>query len=343
MMRHKLCKEFYEYWTSCCWGHNLPDISNFSDEIMTGFQGYGVILACRQNDIFIDYVGTNSNHIIPMQMKGACLTDLVAPALKAMQMALLMPCFSARIGMSRFSRYSYVTHTMDVEMLLLPVRVADTGLTALVGLCVSTLLPKVDSVPEENKTATEQVLLQNYLSLGRSVDLTVIDGHTWAVLDTMGAVVTVDGKKVEDEDGENTDQMVDSKSQPSKTKVLAVAKKADHSAIAARLGKRYDVTIVSTLSDARRILINEMVDILVAAETCDDCSGLDLLGVAQTLSAFTTCVFMLNPRWDGKQTLVKDKGVYVECLPEPFASNALADAIESARSHTVHVTGLNKN
>lgn len=338
-MRHTFCNEFYAYWTSCCWGHNLPDISSFTPEKMQQYGGFGVILSLRGGDIFIDHIGNSPDHIIAKDLISQPLTDMAVPALKAMQMMLVMPCFEQKIGLNRFSRFVGADGHRNVEMLFLPVRHADENKVSLVGICVSP--PHVGYGPRicTSETVNEQILHQNFISLGHTVDLSIIDAHTWAVLDTMGSKLTVDGTQVDGpvactEGSKHAPKASGASSEePKQSTILVVAKDADISGIIGRLSSRYNLMSATNIHDAKRLLINEMIDVLVTAEYIDGGSGLDLISEARQVSAYTACVFMLNAREDGEDTLIEEKGNFVQCLVSPVTDNTLRQAMDDAQTH----------
>lgn len=338
-MRHTFCNEFYAYWTSCCWGHNLPDISSFTPDKMRQYGGFGVILSLRGGDIFIDHIGNSPDHIIAKELISQPLTDMAVPALKAMQMMLIMPCFEQKIGLNRFSRFVGADGHRNVEMLLLPVRHADENKVSLVGICVSP--PHVGRGPKicTSETVNEQILHQNFISLGHTVDLSIIDAHTWAVLDTMGSKLTVDGSKVDgpvayaEDSAAELKELETSSDKSEQSTILVVAKDADISSIIGRLSGRYNLMAATNMNDAKRLLINEMIDVLVTAEYLDDGGGLDLISEARQVSAYTACVFMLNAREDGEDTLIEEKGNFVQCLVGPVTDNTLMQAMDDAQTH----------
>lgn len=332
-MQHDLSRKLYHYWLDNRQGDNLPSLDLFPSEILEGYDGCALVFKLRQGEIILDYTGARNAQVLSSDLSGKPITELFPPALKSLQMSLIMPCIQQKIGMVRMSRVWFGHRHKDVEWIMLPVQETATGGTALIGLSLTFVDFDDRDYVTVGSTMVERIMRQNFLSLGQTVDLSVLDSHSWAVLDTMGAVVALDGENI----SHTTMGLVGDAglvaTKVAHANVLAVARPSDFGRILRRLGARYNLKMVETLEEARLILQKDMVDVLVVSEALEDISGLELIREAQATSAFTACVMMLDPRNEAEDTRVIEDGKFVQCLVKPVGEFALRKALDDANQH----------
>lgn len=335
-MQHDLCNKFFQYWEESRQGDALPSLDAFSGDVLASYGECGLIFKLQHGDIVLSYCGEQYAQVLNSDPVGKPLTDLFPLALKALQMSLLMPCFRQNIGMARLSRVCHGHRHKDVEWLMLPVLDEKTGEIALVGLSVTfTKFDERDSITI-GSTLVERIMRQNFLSLDNPVDLSVIDSHSWAVLDTMGAQITVDGTLVSHTTNGLVGAAAVAVSKVAQANVLAVADPSEFGRVLSRLGARYNLKIVQTCEEARAILKADMIDVLVTTESIDGTSGSQLIQDMQQISAFTACVMMLNPKATAEDTrVVEQDGKFVQCLVKPVGEFALRKALDDANDHVV--------
>jgi len=334
-VQHGLCKKLFQYWEDQRQGEALPSLSAFSPEVLPAFGECGLVFRLKHGDIILEYTGTWNAQVLTSNLVGRPFTDLFPHALKPLQMSLFMPCLKQNIGMVRMSRVWFGHRHKDVEWLLLPVCDDETGETVLVGFSVTFVDFDERDYVTVGSAMVERIMWHNFLSLGRDVDLSVIDSHSWAVLDTMGAQIGVDGEPVSHAAAGIVGAAGLVATKVAHANVLAVAHPSDFGSILARLGARYNLKMVGTFEEARAILRADMVDVLVTTETVDDVTGLALIQEAQAVSAFTACVMMLDHRNEAGDTRLVEGNKFVQCLVKPVGEFALRKALDDANEHVV--------
>lgn len=333
-MKHQLCKEFYAYWESHATDGNLPHIEHFSHEKMQDFLGCGVIYSLCEGDIYLDYIGPQLKQVMPQGVEGMPLTRLYSPSLMATQVALFMPCFISSLGVTRYSRCWFSHRHKDVETILLPVEKPGSDSVVMVGVSVAFVATDEKDKISTEYVLTERILKQNFLTFGNKADFNCIDAHTWAVLDTMGARLCVDGQDIAGEDSTGLiGQAGVAAAKLARPNVLAVANGSDFGHIAGRLGGRYNLKIVETLEEARTVLTSDLIDILVALESYNEGTGKELIEEAQKISAFTACVLMLDQGDETEDSAVITDDSYVQCLVQPVGEFALRKVLDDASDH----------
>jgi hypothetical protein len=332
-MQHKHSKTLLKYWDQAKGEKDLPSLQSFSPEVLAGFDECGVIFKLKAGEIILDYVGARNIAVLTSNLQGRPITDLFSHALKPLQMSLIMPCFQQKAGLVRTSRVWYGHRHKDVEWVLLPVWDETEEQVALVGLAV-TFVPfdERDHVAV-GSSMVERIIRQNFLSFQRDISLSVIDSHSWAVLDTMGAKICIDNEEVFEIGHGITGDAGLAANKVAHANVLAVAQASDFGRILSRLGARYNLKVVETLGEAREILRKDMIDVLVTTETVNDVGGLALIEEAQQTSAFTACVMMLDPRESAIDTQIVENGHFVQCLVKPVGEFALRKAVDEGNSH----------
>lgn len=313
----------------------MPDLESFSPEILDGFDECGLLFKLHQGDIILEYNGARNADVLTSNMLGRPITDLFPHALKPLQMSLLMPCIRQKIGMVRMSRVWYGHRHKDVEWLLLPVADREEGGVALVGVAVTFVSYDERDHVTVGSAMVERIMRQNFLSLGNNVDLSVIDSHSWAVLDTMGARVAVDGEIIDHTSNGIVGEAGLLAAKISHANVLAVAHPSDFGRILSRLGARYNLKMVETIDEARAILREDMIDVLVTTESVNGTPGLDLIREAQSVSAFAACVMMLDRREEAEDSRIVEDGKFVQCLVKPVGEFALRRALDDANDHVL--------
>lgn len=310
--------------------NGLPRLSEFSPEKLAEFDECGLIFKVQRGDLIVDYIGAKNRAVLSSDLRGRPITDMFPPALKATQMALLMPCVRQKVGVVRRSRLWYGHRHKDVEWLFLPVLDEETADVAVVGLSVTFVDRDERDEVEVGSPMIERIVAQNYLTFDRDIDVSVIDSHSWAVLDSMGALVTVEGKEVLHDDRGIAGDAGLVAAKVARPNVLAVTNQNDIGNVSDRLGGRYNLRVVDTFEEAQDILRKDMIDILVTAETLGEASGLELIQEAQKISAFTACVMMLDRREEAEDTRVEKDGSLVHCLVKPVGEFALRRALDDA-------------
>lgn len=338
-MQHPLLNSFYQYWLDKRPdGEAFPTLGDFPEAVLSGFDECGLILKLQNGEVLVEYTGDKNASVLTSDLHGRPITDLFSPALKPLQMSLVMVCFQQGVGMVRLSRLWFGHRHKDVEWLLLPVMDNETGSIAMVGLSTTFVEPNERDYITVGSSMVERIIVQNYLALGKQVDLGCIDGHGWAVLDTMGAKVCVDEAEVEHFAARGiAGEAGMMASKVSHANVLAVAHPSDFGRVLSRLGARYNLKIVETLEEARAILHNDMIDVLVTAETVNDVAGLELIKEVQSVSAFTACVMMLDPRDSIEDKRVIEDGRYIHCIVKPVGEFALRKAVDDANTHVLRM------
>lgn len=336
-MQHPLLNSFYQFWMGKrSIDEGLPSLEDFPEEVLSDFDECGLILKLQGGEVLVEYTGKKSASVLTSDLRGRPITDLFSPTLKPLQIGLVMVCFQQGIGMLRLSRLWYGHRHKDVEWLLLPVTDHETGNVVMVGLSTTFVEPNERDYIAVGSSMVERIIVQNYLSLGKEVNLSSIDSNSWAVLDTMGVKLCVDEIEVErfatrgiaGEAGEVAAKVAHAN-------VLAVAHPSDLGHTLSRIEAHYNLQIVETLGEARNILRNDMIDVLVTAETVNDVAGLELIKEAQSTSAFTACVMMLDPRDQIEDKRVIEDGRYVHCIVKPVGEFALRKAVDDANSHVI--------
>ncbi len=332
-MQHRLSKDFFQYWKNQLPGEGLPHLSDFTPEKLAEFDECGLILSLQHGDIKIDYLGERNEAVLSADLLGRPITDLFPPALKAMQMALLMPCILQKVGLIRRSRIWFGHRHKDVEWLFLPVVSDEDGPVAIVGLAVTFVDSDERDEVVVGSPMVERIVTQNYVSLGNQVNISGFDSHSRAVLDAMGTKTMIDGHEVPSDDRGIAGEAGMVAAKASRPNVLAVVDPSDIGNVSERLGGRYNLRTVASFDEARAILRSDMIDILVTAESSGHGAGLDLINDAQGISAFTACVVMLDRRAEAKDARVEENGSLTHHLVKPVGEFALRQALDDAGKH----------
>lgn len=332
-MQHRLSKDFLEYWRAKQPEQDLPCLSEFSPEKLAEFDECGLVFSLKHGDIKIDYLGERNKAVLSADMIGRPITDLFPPALKAMQMALLMPCIRQKIGLVRRSRLWFGHRHKDVEWLFLPVISDESGSVAIVGLAVTFVDRDERDEVAIGSPMVERIVTQNYISLGNQVNISGFDSHSRAVLDAMGTKTMVDGHEVPSDDRGIAGEAGLVAAKASRPNVLAVVGPNDIGNVSERLGGRYNLRAVASFDEARKILRSDMIDILVTAESSGHGIGLDLINDAQGISAFTACVVMLDRHSEAKDERLERNGNLIHHLVKPVGEFALRQALDDAGKH----------
>jgi len=302
---------------------------------MTDFEGSRLILKKKSGDLVLDHAGSKYAKVLTSDLVGKSFTVMFPPALKPVQMSLIMPCVRQNIGIVRTSRVWFGHRHKDVELLLLPVTDSETGKTALVGRTGTFVDSDERDYVSVGSSMVERIMRQDFLSLGGSVDLSVIDSHGWAVLDTMDAKIAIDGAVVTRPASGIVGEAGLVASKVAHANVLAVANPSDFGRLLSRLGARYNLKIVATMAEARSILQSDMIDVLVTSETVNDVAGIELIRETQAISAFTACVLMLDRQESAEDIRTLNDGNFVQYLVKPVGEFALRQALDAANQYVV--------
>ncbi|MBV1901181.1 MAG: hypothetical protein KUG56_05860 [Kordiimonadaceae bacterium] len=334
-MHHQLCEDFYQYWLSCKQDDALPLLSAFSPEKLAEFDNSGCIFSLQNGEIVFQFLGEKNALVFSENMVGKSMGKLHARSMQEMQLALIKPCITLKIGISRVSRVWFGHRHKEVEGLMLPVADDETGAIAIVGVTVTFVDPDARDKIYFNPPLVERIVTQNYISFGRRVDFSILNSHCWAVLDTMGAVISVDGIPLEHEKtglagGAGVDAV-----KAAHAKVLCVAPTEDFSFISSRMGERYNLHLVETELEARWFLKSDLIDILITVEKFGDTTGAELIKQAQEMSDYTACVLLLDQQAQAEDSREEKEGKLIYRLVRPVGEFALRKALDEANAYVM--------
>ena len=332
-MHHQLCEDFYQYWLSCRPDNALPPMSAFTPQKSEEFSEHGFVLALENGDIIVKHMAAYSTSVLSEALVDRPLKELYLPSMQSMQTALVMPCFTRQIGMVRTSRVWYGHRHKEVEMILLPVSDEDTGTIYIVGVVVAFVDRDARDKISPPESLVERVVRQNFLSFGHKVDFSIIDPHSWAVLDTMGAVVLVDGAPIEHDTRGLAGGAGLVAAKAAHANVLGVAPSGDFSFISRRMGERYNLHLVQTQKEAVEILAGDMIDILVTVENFQDGTGTGLIEEVKKLSRHTACVLMLDRNPSAEDSRIEENDRLIYRLVRPVGEYALRKALDEANKY----------
>ncbi len=308
-------------------------LSSTSEPAFQKFADSYICLGLENADITICRVGAGVSSVLPQGESLSLFTDLYSLALKPMQMALVMPCFTHKAGFSRRSRIWYGHRHKVVDWLLLPVEHEETGDVFLEGVAISEASMHEDDQLMIGSTMLERILAHNFITCDGDIKLSAIDQHAWAVLEAMDAKVLVDGNEktaMPHGLGGNAALLA---AQAARSSVLAVANEEDIAALSQRLTGQYNLRFCHSYEDAVAILQSDMVDVLVVAEVFRGGTGLGLVQEAQNISAFTASVLMLEQKGNREDVRIVENGNFVQCLVKPVGEFALKKALDDASEH----------
>ncbi len=195
-MRHEHCKRLFDFWISRCEADRLPDLQSFFSEPTLKFRERGVVIIREAGDIFYDFCGDGVMQILGADILGKSMTFCYSEKFKALQLECVGICFEQHVGMDRYSRFWFGHRHKDVEWLLLPAWDEIGNRTVLVGMSATFVEPDALDALAQGSDLIERIIAQDYLSCGKEVDLDGLSRTSWAVLDAMGADMTVDGVAV---------------------------------------------------------------------------------------------------------------------------------------------------
>ncbi|MBL4838673.1 MAG: hypothetical protein JKY34_13955 [Kordiimonadaceae bacterium] len=334
-MHHQLCVDFYQYWLSCKQDGGLPPLSAFSPEKLAEFDDSGWIFALQDDEIVFQYLGEKSALVFSESMIGKPVGELHARSMREMQLGLIKPCFSLKIGISRISRVWYGHRHKEVEGLMLPVIDSESGAITIVGVSVTFVDPDSRDIIYFNASLVERIVSQNYLSFGQKIDFSILNAHCWAVLDTMGATISVDGIPLEHEKTGLAGEAGLEAVKAAHAKVLCVAPTEDFSFISNRIGERYNLHLVETEQEARWFLKSDLIDILITVEKFGDTTGVELIKQAQEISDYTACVLLLDQQAQAEDSREEKEGKLVYHLVRPVGEFALRKALDDANAYVM--------
>lgn len=329
-MRHEHCKRLFDFWRSRCRKDALPDLSSFFSDASLNFRERGVVLVREAGEVFYDFCGDEVIRALGADILGKSMTFCYSEKFKALQRESVDVCFDQHVGVDRYSRFWFGHRHKDVEWLLLPAWDDVGKRTVLVGMSVAFVEPDSHDALAAGSDLIERIIAQDYLSLGREVDLSNFSRTTWAVLDAMGAEVTTDGISVAPSKVAIGGEAAYAARKTATASILAVTGTAGFESISRKLKGLYMLHQVESLDAAQAILAKDRVDVLLTSERIDGGLGLDLIRDVQNRGGETGCVLMLEPRDGAVDTAVQTERGLVYCLVKPIGDFALRKAIDDA-------------
>ena len=220
--------------------------------------------------------------------------------------------------------------------MLLPVAEAGDKKVQLVGLCAAFKPPAITDYITVGSPVCERVIWQKYFANGKEVSLDELDHHSWAVLDTMGTQVLVDGQLVGHDRVAIAGAAGMVATSIARPKVLAVAQPADFGRILTRLGARYTLLMVETLDEARAILRDDRIDVLMLAEDTGGASSHQFVTEVSEISEFTACVHMVDRTQSACDERKVVDGKFTQQLVRPVGEFTLRRVLDEASDFVIH-------
>ncbi|WP_417450468.1 hypothetical protein [Kordiimonas sp.] len=329
-MRHKHCQRLFEFWQSRLSSGVLPDVGDFFSEPTLEFSDRGVVIVREAGDIFYDYCGERLLEALGADILGQSMTFFYSDKFKALQIESASVCFDQHVGLHRYSRFWFGHRHKDVEWLLLPARDSIGNRTVLVGMAATFV--KHDELDKlvHGSDLVERIIAQDYLSAAAEVKFDVISRSSWAMLDAMGADVTVNGSKVARKKVAIGGDAAYAARKASAANVLGVADANEFARSAQTLRGLYSFRLLETYGDALAVLQTDRVDVLVVDERVRGGMGVDLIKYAMDQKIDLAAVLLVEPREGAKDTVVEVGNSLVHCLVKPIGDFALRNAIDNA-------------
>ena len=334
-MRHEQCKKLFDLWCANREAGKLPDLQAFFTAPDLQFREHGVVIVRESGDIFFDFCGEGVMQALGADILGKSMTFCYSEKFKALQLESVGICFDQHVGVDRYSRFWFGHRHKDVEWLLLPAKDGIGGRTVLVGMSATFVEPDSMDALAQGSDLIERIFAQDYLADGGDVDFAPLSRTSWAMLDAMGAEMTVDGVPVPRSKVAIGGEAAYAAKKTASASVLAVTTSESFAAHAAKLHGLYKLRLVESLADAQAILEKDRVDVLLTAERIDGGLGLDLIRDVQNRGDDTGCVLMLEPRNGAVDTAVQTERGLVYCLVKPLGDFALRKAIDDAARFVV--------
>ncbi len=329
-MRHKLCKRMFKFWRQHAVSGKLPELREFFEETELNFRKAGVIIVREAGDVFYDFCGDEVMEVLGADILGQSMTFCYPEKFKALQLESADICFDQQVGLDRYSRFWFGHRHKDVEWLLLPARDAIGDRIVLVGMSATFVEHDELDVLAAGSDLVERIIAQDYLALGKEVQLGHLSRQSWAVLDAMGASVSVDGEPVPRSAMAMGGEAAYAARKASLAKVLAVASRQEFSGHASKLSKLYNFHQVETFGEALAVLEKDRVDVLIADERIEGGVGLDLIQIVQNQKEAAACVLLLTPRAGAEDATIRTENGFVHLLVKPAGDFALRKAIDDA-------------
>ncbi|WP_262693016.1 hypothetical protein [Kordiimonas aestuarii] len=329
-MRHKLCKQLFEFWQARYASGKLPDLQAFFDEASLKFHDRGVVIVREAGDIFYDYCGDEILKALGADILGQSMAFCYSENFKVLQLESAAVCFDQHVGLDRYSRFWFGHRHKDVEWLLLPARDTIGRRIVLVGMSATFVEHDTLDALAAGSDLIERIIAQDYLTLGKAIDLDGIGRASWAMLDAMGADVTVNGQPVRRSNVAIGGEAAYAARKASVASVLAVVDRNSFEGSAKMLEGLYSFRRVETFGDALAVLRKDRVDVLVLNEHVEGGLGIDLVKYVQDGEEDAACVLLLEPREGAEDTVVKTDQGLVYCLVKPVGDFALRKAVDDA-------------
>lgn len=330
-MHNKHNKHFLKLWESKRRGDDLPLLSHFSREDLQSYSGHEVLLRLIDGVIVYGICSKSIRDVLSEDLTGKPVLTPYPKELWPVQTELISVAFENKVGLVRLSRFWYGHRHKDVEWLLLPVEDDECGGVALLGLSASDIAyDKRDVIPEGNMNI-ERLVTQEYLTLGRSLNLNKISGKTWTYLHAMGSIVSIDHEIIEPEQKTIIGRLGMAAAKTSRPNVLAVSSVSDLRTVLSRFGARYNLKLVQSGDEAIDIMKMDVIDVILVCEILPDgSSGLELLAAVKELCPEAGLVMMLENRAGAEDQVLKTTSGLVHCLVKPVGEFALRQAIDDA-------------
>ena len=329
-MRHKHCKRLYKFWQSRSTSGDLPELQDFFGEAAPGFREHGVVIVREAGDVFFDYCGDDVLKALGADILGQSMTFCYSEKFKALQLESASICFDQHVGLDRYSRFWFGHRHKDVEWLMLPVRDNIGDRIVLIGMAATFVEHDTLDALVVGSDMIERVIAQDYLASATEIDFGGISRKSWAMLDAMGADVTVNGVPVKRSSASFGGEAAYAARKASVATVLAVTERESFLRTAEELRGRYSFKLVETVGEAISVLRKDRVDVLLVDERVRGGTGLDIIKEAQDRGEDTACVLMLEPRHAAQDTVVRTERGLVYCLVKPVGEFALRKALDDA-------------
>jgi len=333
-VRHALCKEFYQAWLDAKPEEGLPirgDLISDPDGLV---MKHGTVLARVDGDIVFDFFSRELADVFGEDLVGQSATGLYSNALQPIHNLMLDICFDQEIGVERYARYLFGHRHKEIEWIALPVLDERTGEVVLASISGSFVDPSADDAIATGSEVVERVLVQNYLSLGNSVDLTPLAGAAATVLSTMGTVLSVDDKHVPMPRTGIAGDAGMAANKASRPNVLAAAASKDFGQAFERLDGLYNLKLVGTLDQARAALETDNIDIVVVSERLIGGMRADLIEELHARADVAAVVLVLEPRPGAENTVIETGDCMINCVVKPLGEYTIRKALDEADAFT---------
>lgn len=329
-MNHLLIKNFYQLWLSKRDEDSFPKVKDFSEAELADYNGADFVMSMRDGGLYYDKVSPRIQDVVMDDLSVSEIFDVYPAVLQDIHRELIRFIFREKVGLSRLARYWYGHRHKDAEWLLLPA-LNDRGELVMIGITVAFSAYDERDVISSDQSELERIVAQDYLSLGKRLDLKNLNGEAKSFLATMGTLISIDGVEHKVSNSVALGKVGDAAARAARPNVLMVSAVKEMAPYLSRLGRRYNLKIVETSFEAAEIMAVDRIDVLIASENIPDgTSGLDLIGKVQKSIPETNLILLLENRI-GAEDQTMDMGLRsICCLVKPIGEFALRHAIDNA-------------